>query len=516
LQDENVVDGETLEYFSPNRRINRAEVLKMILLTKKEPISPGRQEYFPDVKAGQWFSSYVNTSKERNIIDGYPDGLFHPEKNINKAEFIKIINNVFSLEKNLPFNFLDVEGHNWFNQYIGVVSKYNLFPLSGYLTLNPSKELTRGEVAIALYQITKYQENASTNQGFLIERIDIVGDKINSSVGESRVPALTFNLSAKRNIQVDRIRFRANTRGQFQNFVKAWVETERGKISDDVTIDSDIFIVNFFNPIILNKGGKVKVSLYVSVDPRADTNNRIGNTFSILNNAWIYTSPLANFQGKFPIQGYKIFISEKPSSFNRQSSNSSRQSSRTYRTTTYITNTPATPAVSEFASDSSTANTSAAGNSSSSNPPSFLPFISVEKEINGPLKKSISRGDIGTFFTFKFKSDVSGSVKSVRFGRSGNGTYLDFDQLWLESNGVIMSNKIEPNNDQFRIDFIKPIRIDPGVEVALNLMGRISESANIEGTSRFIIYRKDWIEIALPQDVVGGFPLSGYTIRTKE
>jgi hypothetical protein len=46
-------------------------------------------------------------------------------------------------------------------------------------------------------------------------------------------------------------------------------------------------------------------------------------------------------------------------------------------------------------------------------------------------------------------------------------------------------------------------------------MGEISESANIEGVSRFVI-RDNWIEIVFVQGVIGNFPLSGDTIQIKE
>lgn len=46
---------------------------------------------FPDVKSGDWFYSYVDEIKNWGIVSGNSDGTYAPSRNINRAEFAKII-----------------------------------------------------------------------------------------------------------------------------------------------------------------------------------------------------------------------------------------------------------------------------------------------------------------------------------------------------------------------------------------------------------------------------------------
>ncbi len=46
---------------------------------------------FPDVKPGQWFYEYIMEIKNWGVVDGNDDGTFAPERNINRAEFSKML-----------------------------------------------------------------------------------------------------------------------------------------------------------------------------------------------------------------------------------------------------------------------------------------------------------------------------------------------------------------------------------------------------------------------------------------
>ena len=46
---------------------------------------------FPDVPENAWFYGYVNQIKDWGVISGNDDGTFAPERNINRAEFAKML-----------------------------------------------------------------------------------------------------------------------------------------------------------------------------------------------------------------------------------------------------------------------------------------------------------------------------------------------------------------------------------------------------------------------------------------
>jgi hypothetical protein len=110
---------------------------------------------FGDVKTGEWYEKFVMKAAEKGIINGNPDGTFRPANTVNTAEFLKMLTKTFNLSTNLPYTYSDVSSNAWFAQFAGVAQKYDLFPNRGSRFLLPSQNLTRNEVAVAIYQYLK-------------------------------------------------------------------------------------------------------------------------------------------------------------------------------------------------------------------------------------------------------------------------------------------------------------------------------------------------------------------------
>lgn len=85
-----VLEGYPDRTFRAGQKINRAEFLKIALLTRGQTGGPARA-CFPDVKQTDWFSPFVCQAKTDNIVKGYTDGLFHPERPVTYAEAVKIL-----------------------------------------------------------------------------------------------------------------------------------------------------------------------------------------------------------------------------------------------------------------------------------------------------------------------------------------------------------------------------------------------------------------------------------------
>lgn len=97
---------------------------------------------------------------DKKIITGDPDGLFHPEKNINRAEFATMIakatNNLAELE-NLKKQeiFSDLEGYGWAKPYINAVVRAGLFNGRGNGKFAPGENVTYAEMITVLVRMTK-------------------------------------------------------------------------------------------------------------------------------------------------------------------------------------------------------------------------------------------------------------------------------------------------------------------------------------------------------------------------
>lgn len=142
-------DGE----FKGERPVNRAEGAKFLLLTRYGAVGDMANDgHFPDVLDGEWYTSFVMNASILGIIQGYPDGMFRPQNTINTAEFLKMMSLTFGLSQNLKYSYTDVPRGIWYARYAGIAQKYNLFPDRGTNQLSPARNLTRYEVAVAIYQ----------------------------------------------------------------------------------------------------------------------------------------------------------------------------------------------------------------------------------------------------------------------------------------------------------------------------------------------------------------------------
>ena len=136
---------------------------------------------FTDISQKHWAYEYVNFFAEKKIINGYSDGSFMPEKNITRAEFVKIICMTFGLDgkENL---FTDVSENDWYYPYIcaaysvGVISGDN-----GYF--RPNDIISRQEAAVVLHRVIKALDKKLVGEGVnAVSDIEQVADYAQEAV----------------------------------------------------------------------------------------------------------------------------------------------------------------------------------------------------------------------------------------------------------------------------------------------------------------------------------------------
>jgi len=131
--------------FYGSRPINRAEFTKLVLLVAgyKNQLPACTEDPFPDVLKDEWFAPYICAAKIRNIVSGFPDGMFHPSRNITYASAAKILVTAFNIEF-VP----DTEV--WYRPFVKALSALD--------ALSPTIEsfdqmISRGEMAEMLYRL---------------------------------------------------------------------------------------------------------------------------------------------------------------------------------------------------------------------------------------------------------------------------------------------------------------------------------------------------------------------------
>jgi len=117
LSDFGVIGGYPDGTYQSDKKINRAEFIKILIATKypdevgeDADSDESKQSCFDDV-VDDWYAKYVCVAKEKGIVNGYADGTFGPGNDINSAEALKIIMETFH-----PDSVKDVEG-DWWQKY---------------------------------------------------------------------------------------------------------------------------------------------------------------------------------------------------------------------------------------------------------------------------------------------------------------------------------------------------------------------------------------------------------------
>lgn len=131
-----------------------AEVEKLPENSSQVVVEEKTDFVFTDV-TGHWSEEFVIGLYAENIIDGYDENHYEPELNITRAEFTKIVVNVFGydIEQFAGFNpFVDVEDDIWYQPYISAAYANGL--LVGYSdgTFKPNQNITRAEALRILFE----------------------------------------------------------------------------------------------------------------------------------------------------------------------------------------------------------------------------------------------------------------------------------------------------------------------------------------------------------------------------
>lgn len=135
----------------PEANITRAEVATIFFRLLDPQL---REQYlttensFNDVEHGRWFNTAVSTLSAMGILNGRPDGGFHPNDTITRAEFAAIAARFDATAKRTGTTFTDIDGH-WAQGEINAAANNGW--ILGYEdgTFRPNQSITRAE-AMAL------------------------------------------------------------------------------------------------------------------------------------------------------------------------------------------------------------------------------------------------------------------------------------------------------------------------------------------------------------------------------
>lgn len=162
----------------PNQNIIREEVAAILLRIMEErdlKASWKTTNAFPDVGNRRWSNQAVSTLADIGVVKGYPDGRFGPMVNITRAEFAAMLVRLAGVEGQTAAgnHFPDVKSTSWAVNEINLAYELNL--VVGYQdgSFRPNKAITRAE---AMTMINRLQGRRIKSSADLLQGMAIFSD----------------------------------------------------------------------------------------------------------------------------------------------------------------------------------------------------------------------------------------------------------------------------------------------------------------------------------------------------
>jgi len=159
LKEQNVISGYSDGTFKPDKTVNRAEALKMLMTAFNVGVGGYSDFNFTDTDKNAWYATSLGSAVARGIVSGYSDGSFKPANTVNRAEYLKILFKTTNMEPNNEITqpYTDVPLSQWFAGYAFLANKMNL--LQPAANFNPGNGMTRAGVAETIYRMKMIQNN---------------------------------------------------------------------------------------------------------------------------------------------------------------------------------------------------------------------------------------------------------------------------------------------------------------------------------------------------------------------
>ena len=178
-----VLDGYGDGTFRPGTVLNRAQFCKMAVYAMNGSSELSRYRtvtIFPDVKPSHWAAAYINmAAKGKDIISGYADGRFHPDRTVTVGQAVTI------LMRMLGYKDEDIGGI-WPDSYMAEAATVGL---TEGVSTNGSAGLTRAQAARLFLNLlrTQTKEGGTTFASTLGQTVQGVLLSADTEGGEGRL-----------------------------------------------------------------------------------------------------------------------------------------------------------------------------------------------------------------------------------------------------------------------------------------------------------------------------------------
>ena len=164
-----IVRGYSDGLARPNGYLNRAEALKVLMITQEkyaervlwyqESMPP--LPLFSDIRQDQWFAPFVEAAFEADVVKGYPDGTLRPGQILRVEEAVVLLMRTFEENGDATSAELSTAIQNrpgqWYTPAINAAIKRNLV-LQEQRMLGLGQAITRGQFFEMVYRMMRVRE----------------------------------------------------------------------------------------------------------------------------------------------------------------------------------------------------------------------------------------------------------------------------------------------------------------------------------------------------------------------
>ncbi|MEH1821997.1 MAG: S-layer homology domain-containing protein [Nostoc sp.] len=140
------------------------DISQMLMNYRQVRLSRPVKVAFSDVSIDYWAKDFIAELASMEIIEGFPNGTFHPDAPVTRAQFAAMLRKAFAKGKiRQAVAFKDVSTKSW--AYNAINEAYQMGFLNTVIgkDFNPSQSLSRLDVLVALARGLNYQTSGSTD-----------------------------------------------------------------------------------------------------------------------------------------------------------------------------------------------------------------------------------------------------------------------------------------------------------------------------------------------------------------
>ncbi len=118
-------------------------------------------EEFPDVGPDYWSYDAIMYFKDKNVLAGYPDGLYRPDQKVTRAEFATIVTKALGLRDLSEITYTtykDIDENHWAYYDVMLGSYYGLIHGTPDGMFYPSNHITRLEIIMVIMKALSIKE----------------------------------------------------------------------------------------------------------------------------------------------------------------------------------------------------------------------------------------------------------------------------------------------------------------------------------------------------------------------